>query len=417
MINSLSIMDLMDRPIAYHRCFVQLGAGVIGAVLLSQAVYWSRRTTQPGGWFYKSQADWEEETGLKRTEQEKARKALTAIGVLEEIRKGIPAKLYFRVNEQKLISVLTGSLDIKTADEFISAYTATLKGLSKAGYMRAHRAGMQGEYFEYAEAIKTHGMICACCKSDIRPSLSGEEALTFVYLVQMEHGGTHSIENLRPIHVKCTGVFSEQNEANKSALDESGKNAYGKQTGLLSVNEQACLPKAVILTENTTENTTETTADIFNAADKAASEGEGEAVPAVLSEPQQAKSSENMAKQKTRLVWMAYSSAYFKRYGTEPVSNAKVNSQISQLVKRLGEEASLVAEFYVLNVNERFVAQKMHPLGLLLSSAESYRTQWATGRAMTQTRAQQIDSTQANASAADEAIAMLRARDQGAYHS
>ena len=52
----------------------------------------------------------------------------------------------------------------------------------------------------------------------------------------------------------------------------------------------------------------------------------------------------------------------------------------------------------------------MVPLGTLVAKAEAYRTQWATGRAMTAGQARQIDSTQTNANAADQAKAMLRAR-------
>jgi hypothetical protein len=57
-------------------------------------------------WFYKTQAEIEDETGLTRYEQEGARKKLVASGVLEEQKKGIPAKLYFRVNPVALASIL-----------------------------------------------------------------------------------------------------------------------------------------------------------------------------------------------------------------------------------------------------------------------------------------------------------------------
>ena len=150
-------------------------------------------------------------------------------------------------------------------------------------------------------------------------------------------------------------------------------------------------------------------------ADKSASGAQEVGAPVVLSEEQQEKQNETLFQSKCRLTWTMYKAAYMQRYGIAPVRNAKVNSQVKSLVQRLGEEAGLVAEFYVYNVSESFVLKKTHDLGVLLSGAESYRTQWATGRAMTNTRAQQMDSTQANASAADEAIALIRARNQGAH--
>ncbi|PPT23082.1 helix-turn-helix domain-containing protein [Xanthomonas arboricola] len=114
-----------------------------------------------------------------------------------------------------------------------------------------------------------------------------------------------------------------------------------------------------------------------------------------------------------RCTWAAYAAAYRKRHLVTPVRNAKVNTNVKQLVQRLGRiEAPLVAEWF-LSVNEHYVVQSMHDLGALLAKAEAYRTQWATGRTMTQTRARQADRTESNFSAADEAIAILDARRSG----
>ena len=101
-----NFLQLVDRPIAFQRSFVRLGVGITGALLLSQIVYWQNR--MEGNWFYKTQADLEEETGLTRYEQEGARKKLVSCGVLEEAKRGIPAKLYFRVNQERLEELLLG---------------------------------------------------------------------------------------------------------------------------------------------------------------------------------------------------------------------------------------------------------------------------------------------------------------------
>lgn len=109
-----------------------------------------------------------------------------------------------------------------------------------------------------------------------------------------------------------------------------------------------------------------------------------------------------------RATWTAYAIAYRARHGATPVRNAKVNANVKQIVQRLGHtEAPLVAGWF-LRVNERLVVQGMHDLGLLLTRCEAYRTQWATNRQVTETSARQTDQTQSNASAADEAKAILR---------
>lgn len=100
------LIDFLDRPIAFQRAFVNLGAGITGALMLSQAVYWDKRTNDPQGWFYKTQQEWEEETGLTRYEQEGARKKLKSMGILEEIKRGVPCKTYYRINKLELEKAL-----------------------------------------------------------------------------------------------------------------------------------------------------------------------------------------------------------------------------------------------------------------------------------------------------------------------
>lgn len=90
------------------------------------------------------------------------------------------------------------------------------------------------------------------------------------------------------------------------------------------------------------------------------------------------------------VTWDAYANAFFNRYGTEPVRNAKVNGQIANLVKRLGEEAPHIATFYVSH-NKGWYVQKMHAVDYLLSDAESLRTQWATNTQMTESKARTAD--------------------------
>lgn len=136
-------------------------------------------------------------------------------------------------------------------------------------------------------------------------------------------------------------------------------------------------------------------------------------VPAVLSEQQQHDERNNgPSYERIREVfWEWFDKAYEQRYHTTIPRNAKTNAQVKQLIQRLGREAPGVARFYVENVTEPRVLMASHTLDFLLLNAEGYRTQWMNGRAMTNTRARQLDQTQANANAADEAIRMLRERE------
>jgi hypothetical protein len=101
------LQDALDRPIAFHRVFVKLTGSVTAALMLSQAVYWTKRANSGGvGWFYKTITQWEEETGLSRHEQETARKALRRFSFWQEERRGVPAQMYYRVDIQTLSNEL-----------------------------------------------------------------------------------------------------------------------------------------------------------------------------------------------------------------------------------------------------------------------------------------------------------------------
>lgn len=93
-------------------------------------------------------------------------------------------------------------------------------------------------------------------------------------------------------------------------------------------------------------------------------------------------------------IWESYSDAYEQRYRVKPVRNAKVNGQLSQLLKRLGaEEAPMVASFF-MGHNNRYYVQKMHSVDCLLVDAEKIRTEWATGLRVTAAAANEADRLQ-----------------------
>jgi len=115
------------------------------------------------------------------------------------------------------------------------------------------------------------------------------------------------------------------------------------------------------------------------------------------SSPPAAADSAGKAKPLTAEIWTAYSGAYFDRYGTEPVRNAKINTQLKQFIERVGQrEAPQVAAYYV-SLNTGWYVQKLHSIGVMLTDAEALRTQWATNTQVTSTAARQKERTSHNA--------------------
>ncbi|MHB8408949.1 MAG: hypothetical protein ACYDHY_12800 [Acidiferrobacterales bacterium] len=113
------------------------------------------------------------------------------------------------------------------------------------------------------------------------------------------------------------------------------------------------------------------------------------------------------------VAWRAYVAAYRRRYQIDPVRNAKVNGQIAHLVARLGaEEAPLVAEFYLAHNRHLYIASG-HCVDLLLRDAEKLRTEWITGRMVTETRARQMDRKQTTFNAFEALIAEAEQNERG----
>lgn len=98
----LDLLDLLDRPISFHRCYVAVTGSINGALMLSQAVYWRKRTSAENGSFYKTRDEWEDETGLTHEQQESARAGLRKSGFWSEQYDRITHRMYYTVDIDKL---------------------------------------------------------------------------------------------------------------------------------------------------------------------------------------------------------------------------------------------------------------------------------------------------------------------------
>lgn len=99
---------LSERPVAYHAIYARLTGSANAGLFLSQAMYWSsaQSTERRGGWFYKTHSEWTAETGLSSNEIRTARTKLKRLSLLEEKRKGVPATIYYRIDQDRLVELL-----------------------------------------------------------------------------------------------------------------------------------------------------------------------------------------------------------------------------------------------------------------------------------------------------------------------
>jgi hypothetical protein len=228
-----ALQRLLDRPIAFHRTFVPLTGGVLSALMLSQAIYWTPRGYAGDGWFHKSQEEWEEEIGLSRWEQETARKRLRLTEFWQEDRKGIPAKMWYRVDLVLLYDAVLGNAPDATVENIITQQAASLKKLAQVGAMRAKKMGCAVADIDYAEVLRRKGLVCGICGQPISRGIGKDPGhLAFDHIVALNHGGGHVFDNIQPTHTECNGGKGTR-ETN------AHKNVVPQHTDGMTHNEQA----------------------------------------------------------------------------------------------------------------------------------------------------------------------------------
>lgn len=101
-----SIQAMLGSPIAFHRVFATVCKSAMAGLFLSQAYYWTGKSHKEDGWFYKTGIEWEEEVGMSRREIETSRRELKSLGLIEEDKRGVPCRVFYRVNLDCLMELI-----------------------------------------------------------------------------------------------------------------------------------------------------------------------------------------------------------------------------------------------------------------------------------------------------------------------
>lgn len=120
------LRELLTRPVAFHPALARLFGGVNEALLWQQINYWSDKGRREDGWIYKTKEELEEETTLTRDQQDRARKNLEKLGVLEtKLMKadGAPT-LHYKVDHEQVIALLSDKSDKRETSDPISGKPA-----------------------------------------------------------------------------------------------------------------------------------------------------------------------------------------------------------------------------------------------------------------------------------------------------
>ena len=92
-----------EKPVAFHRVYAKITGSITAGLLLSQLVYWSK--AMKGKSFYKTDQDLCDELCFGLYELKGAKDKIKEF--VEIKRKGVPAKTWYTVDEDKLIDAIT----------------------------------------------------------------------------------------------------------------------------------------------------------------------------------------------------------------------------------------------------------------------------------------------------------------------
>ena len=92
-----ALLATLDAPVTIHRVFIEICGSLNAAAILTDLGYIEREDRERRDWLEVSQTDWEVRLGLSAKEQLTARKLLLARSFIEEMRTGMPPRLFFRI--------------------------------------------------------------------------------------------------------------------------------------------------------------------------------------------------------------------------------------------------------------------------------------------------------------------------------
>ena len=148
--------------VSFHAVFAKALGSVTAALFLSQAYFWQQKarfsktkTVEEKPFFERTAEAWYEDTGLTTDQQVAARQRLKRLGILEEKKMGLPAKLYYHVCLDTLVSVIYRYNE--TGKSVVEDYRNKKRYITRTedGKFRKQKTVKNGNNIESLESIES----------------------------------------------------------------------------------------------------------------------------------------------------------------------------------------------------------------------------------------------------------------------
>lgn len=137
------------KTVSFNSLFAKATGSVTAGVFLSQAIFWQEKAkfknsieVDADGYFSKTADEWYDETGLSTEQQKTARVNLVRAGILQEKRAGIPAKMFFKIDIEALVSGISVFLNTGATVSGFSVNRNTETPRTVNGHFRKQETGI-----------------------------------------------------------------------------------------------------------------------------------------------------------------------------------------------------------------------------------------------------------------------------------
>ena len=113
--NSLLIGRYDEKPVLFNPGLGRISKSSTAGLFMSQMLYWHQKGRNKE-WVYKTIKEFNRETCLTRSEQDRAIKKWKSLGILEIERRSIPRRRFFRVDVEKLNGLLKLDAEKRVAE-------------------------------------------------------------------------------------------------------------------------------------------------------------------------------------------------------------------------------------------------------------------------------------------------------------
>lgn len=103
--NSRLVIRFDEKPVLFNPGLGRISESAVAGLFMSQLLYWHKKGRNKE-WVYKTINEFQKETCLTRSEQNRAIKKWEAMEILEVKRRSIPRRRFFRVDVEKIEKLL-----------------------------------------------------------------------------------------------------------------------------------------------------------------------------------------------------------------------------------------------------------------------------------------------------------------------